>query len=304
MDYAINNLVPLPFYGPCYDWDGVSFGDQDNYKPWVYGRIYPLITPLAQWVPTTQIAMDLSLYPGFRNFDDIRIVPEGQHYSTGVSIRSQMGTLWKLNNVYSGQDIDYKVVCFAPNVDYIMSLGTSASTTLNLNPGRYYLVCNIGDDYWYSDVYTLVGDEAQNCIRMDWWDDDVFFTDDGLVFYGINVPDPLYKNVLYLLTDIGKPKYEFEEEGEDRDGYFFAQKQISKKVYKFTFLAPEYLCDCLRLLRMADHVSIKYHGNTYTPTEITPTFTWQEDGSLASVAIEFETNTVAKKIGWGQLPSI
>jgi hypothetical protein len=100
---------------------------------------------------------------------------------------------------------------------------------------------------------------------------------------------------------LARPDYNFEEEGEDRDGYFFPAKQISEKVYRFNFIAPEYLLDAMRLIRMSDHVVITCKGETYTADSFLLSPTWEDQGDLAGVDAEFETATVVKKIGRGEL---
>ena len=102
----------------------------------------------------------------------------------------------------------------------------------------------------------------------------------------------------YRITDVT----EFEEDGEERDGYFFPEKQISVKTFKCTILAPEYLCDVMRFIRMADyiHITDKY-GREYDCDTFLITPKWQTQGDLASVEIEFKTNTVVKKIGRGYI---
>ena len=101
---------------------------------------------------------------------------------------------------------------------------------------------------------------------------------------------------------IRETEYKFEEEGEERDGYFFPEKQISEKTYKCTILAPEYLCDVMRFIRMADYVRVtdKY-GRNYDCDTFLITPKWQTQGNLASVEIEFETATVVKKNGRGYI---
>jgi hypothetical protein len=120
--------------------------------------------------------------------------------------------------------------------------------------------------------------------------------DNAVIAYGHG-----YRNTLYLNTQLGKPEYEFNEEGENRDGFFFPEKQISEKKYKCQVLAPEYLCDVMRLIRMCDHVRVTDKGRIYDCDTFLITPEWQEQGNLASVEIEFETDTVVKKIGKGYL---
>ena len=119
--------------------------------------------------------------------------------------------------------------------------------------------------------------------------------DAGAIVY----KNPAFHNVLYLDSDLAKPEYPFEEEGETRDGYFFPIKQISEKHYRFKFFASEYLLDVMRFIRMADYARITYHGQTYELDTFLITPEWEDNGDIASVEAEFDTATVAKKIGRG-----
>ena len=80
------------------------------------------------------------------------------------------------------------------------------------------------------------------------------------------------------------------------------EKQISEKTYRCTFLAPEYLCDVMRLIRLSDYVIVtdKY-GRVYNCDTFLATPTWQTQGNLASVEVEFQTDTVVKKICRGTI---
>ena len=67
-------------------------------------------------------------------------------------------------------------------------------------------------------------------------------------------------------------------------------------------MAPEFLCDVMRFIRMADyiHITDKY-GRKYDCDMFLITPKWQTQGDLANVEIEFKTATVAKKIGRGYI---
>ena len=80
-------------------------------------------------------------------------------------------------------------------------------------------------------------------------------------------------------------------------GYAFIESQVSKKVYKFTFVAPEYLCDALRIVRLCDTKLIHSKRQMYELTTFNMDVEWQEQGDLASVECEFETDTVIANIG-------
>ena len=69
-------------------------------------------------------------------------------------------------------------------------------------------------------------------------------------------------------------------------------------------MAPEYLCDAMRFVRMADEIKVtdKY-GRTYLCDQFLMTPKWQDQGNLASVEAEFQTDTVAKAIGRALTPA-
>lgn len=169
------------------------------------------------------------------------------------------------------------------------------SMDISTPEGIYYVELSDGNQIWYSEMFTIVSN-TNNYLKIEWFDIENLVFDAGLVVY----QNPQFKNVLYLCTELGKPEYPFEEEGETRDGYFFVEKQISEKTYRCICLAPEYLCDVMRFIRMADYVNItdKY-GRKYSCDTFLITPKWQIQGDLASVEIEFQTATVVKKIGRG-----
>lgn len=178
--------------------------------------------------------------------------------------------------------------------DYDVLMGIPAS--LNLPVGKYYIVVN--DEYgesWISDIMTVVEDgflQIGNYVKLEWYDQSDLVADSGMISYQNG-----YKNVIYLRSDLAKPEYIYEEDGENRDGYFFPEKQISKKRYKFGFYAPEYLLDVLRLVRLADYAKVTYKGREYQCSEILLTPTWESEGDVALVEVEFDTNTVVKAVG-------
>lgn len=181
---------------------------------------------------------------------------------------------------------DYDVIVFASQLPVFSSFSN----------GQYYIKMSDGVDTWYSDVYTAVND-IEPYLKLEWWDNEDFVMDAGTIVY----KNPAFKNVLYLCADIAKPEYPFEEEGETRDGYFFPIKQISEKRYHFSFLASEYLLDVMRFIRMADFARITKNGQTYSLDTFLITPEWEDNGDVAAVDAEFDTATVAKKIGVGYI---
>ena len=96
--------------------------------------------------------------------------------------------------------------------------------------GIYYARMYEGKQYFYSEMFTVVLDFSAY-LKIQWYVVEYLVFDAGQIVY-IN---PAFKNVLYLCTELGKPEYPFEEDGETLDRYFFPEKQISEKTYRCTF---------------------------------------------------------------------
>lgn len=184
------------------------------------------------------------------------------------------------------------------DLDCIIYPGTAAFTASFQN-GQYYAVMTDRTNTWYSEIFTVVNDIAP-CLKIEWWDLEDFVMDAGTIVYQLPGGE-LFKNALYIQSEIAKPEYLFEEEGESRDGYFFPIKQISEKHYRFAFLASEYLLDVMRFIRMADFAQITKDGHVYKLDTFLITPEWEDNGDVAAVTAEFDTDTVAKKIGLGYI---
>lgn len=165
--------------------------------------------------------------------------------------------------------------------------------------GQYYVEMSDGVDTWYSEIFTI-SKATSSYLKIEWWDIEDFVMDAGAIVYTA----PTYRNRLYIPTDIAKPEYEFEEESEERDGYAFPIKQISKKTFHFSFLASEYLLDVMRFIRLSDYVVITYKGQKYSVDSFLLSPEWEDYGDIASVDAEFTTATIAKKIGRGYVQPI
>ena len=263
-----NNLSVLPFY--------TAIDEQNHRRSYAYGEIYPLYVPLG-YVPTFQIVIDHT---------EATISAARLFTSKGVLVGSVLSALVAaglVKKTFEGNG--YDVIVFPSLDDGI----TSAE-------GQYYLEIQMSDNSkLYSDIFTVVGG-IDSYLKIEWWDVEDFVMDGCRIVYPLDA-STTFKNILWLATELGKPEYEFNEEGEQRDGYFFAELQISEKKYKCAFLAAEYLCDVMRFIRMADYVKItdKY-GVIYRADTFLITPKWEQQGDLASVEMEFTCDTVAKKI--------
>ena len=263
-----NNLSVLPWYD--------SIERQNARKWWVYNKVYPLFTPAGFMLPfqvmrehRTNEIVSFRIYRRDNSLvgDFTQVLKE-----TGLKVINPIG---------------------AREIDVIVYSGLLPAFTKFAN-GQYYAVMSDGVQTWYSEMFTIVND-ISGYLKLEWWDVDDFYMDEGVIIY----KSPLFRNKLYLCADIAKPEYVFEEDGETRDGYFFPAKQISEKRYHFTFLASEYLLDVMRFVRMADYAQITKNEQVYKLDTFLITPEWEDNGDVASVDAEFDTATVAKKIGRG-----
>lgn len=264
-----NNLSVLPWY--------TSIEQQNARKWWVYGRVYPLFVG-AGFIPPFQIMIP---YAANVNVSACVLFDANTGASVGSIIQGlrETGLATKHHRPYS----------------LVIYPGQLPAMT-DLQNGRYYLRITINYIDYYSEVFTVVNDLSPY-LEIKWWDNEDFVTDAGVISY----TSPLFKNVLYLDADIAKPEYVFEEEGETRDGYFFPVKMISAKRYRFSFFASEYLLDVMRFIRMADFIQITKGSDIYSVGQFLLTPTWEREGDVAVVEAEFETASVAKKIGVGYI---
>lgn len=263
-----NNLFPLPWYD--------SLERQNHRRDYAFGNVFPLITPDRKLLP-------FQIRRNTRSNGITKLILRNLQGQQIADIRSQM--IETGLQIKRFQSDGYDLIIYTGNLPM-------AITT---HEGLYYAEMSDGVQTWYSEVFDIVR-TVDEYMMIEWWDEQPLYYEGGHIEYD----GAKYKNRVYLHTQVGKPEYNFEEDGEDRDGYFFPEKQVSEKVYKFTFLAPEYLCDAMRIIRMSDHVEITSRGEKYNADSFLITPEWQQQGDLAAVEAEFETDTVIKKIGRAQ----
>lgn len=293
-----NNLSPIPFYG--------SLAEQDFRKWYAYGGMYPhrvssrnlvpfFFTVDEEWVSIDKVSVfqvccaDEEVFgKGSYNlsFSDAFSVhkEEGGDVPIGSAIAAQCGVL-------KGDGCSTIYFC-APNVN------------IGLAKGAYFMQFDLSIDGGpmtvYSDVFFVEPSADLNkfFVGIKWYDaEDLELSDGGIIPYSHAI-GKAYGNQIYLDTTIGMPEYSFTEDGEERDGRFFPIKQISEKVYKFKAVVPEYLCDCMRLIRLSDVVTITDQlGRTYNVEHFEMEVEWLDGGHLAEIDCSFETDTVVKKIG-------
>lgn len=266
-----NNLSVLPWYA--------SIEQQNARKWWVYNRIYPLFTPAMFMLP----------------FQILRAHRAGTTI-TSFRVYTRTGALVG-DFTRAIQDAGISIKPFASLGYDVIVFGGQMPVFTQFADGQYYATISDGTQTWYSEIFTVVNN-IRPYLKIVWWDNEDFTMDAGTIVYKY-AGGTQFRNVLYLQADIAKPEYPFEEEGETRDGYFFPIKQLSEKHYRFSFLASEYLLDVMRFIRMADYARIEKNGQIYNLDTFLITPDWEDNGDVAAVEAEFDTATVAKKIGRG-----
>lgn len=260
-----NNLNVLPWYG--------SVDRQSHHKYYAYGQIYPLLTPEKTLLP-------FQIQRTTRSATITEVLLKNLDGTTFADITADI--------LLAGLHV---VSYSAYGFDLIVNHGTIPFPTVTTPEGQFYAQLSDGVETWYSEVFTFSKHISTN-LKLSYWDNAAFVHTTGVIDY-----DSPYKSTMYICAQLGKPEYTFEEEVSKRDGYNMVEKQISEKRYRFTMLGPEFICDALRIVRMHDNVTITdVDGLVYEADSFLITPKWLDDGYLASIEVEFECNTVIKKI--------
>lgn len=258
-----NNLSPLPFY------DDISL--QNHRKDYAFGQVYPLTTR-ANFLLPFQFVADVAT-----SFSFVRLY-DFNNPAQYIDITQSMREGGMQSKQYSNFTL-FKYPAKLPIVEI-------------KHEGLYYIAIRTSKGAWlYSEVFSI-NFSVDDFLLLEYYNSYNFSLKNGIVDFS-----DAFKFKCYLPTQVGKPEYNFEEEATERIGYTFIESQISKKIYKFTFLAPEYLCDALRIVRLCDNKTITSKGQIYDLTTFNMDVEWQDQGDLAAVECEFETDTVIANIG-------
>lgn len=262
MKLVNNNISPLPFY------DNLAL--QNHRKDYAFGQVYPLITYRNMLLPFQVVLASGTSVNWVRLYN----------FSTGKY--TDITTSIKENGLQIKSFTEFKLLKY-PGTLPIIGI---------VHEGQYYLAISIsGLGTIYSDIFTVCN-KVDDYLLIEYSNFYNFELKNGIVDFSDN-----FKFKCYLNTQVGKPEYDFEEEATERMGYTFVESQISKKIYKFTFLAPEYLCDALRIVRLCGNKKVTSKLQVYDLTTFNMEPEWEDQGDLAAVECEFETDTVIANIG-------
>ncbi len=259
-------LSPLKFYD--------APEKQERYKSYAYGHISPVIMPLTIIHPFQFV---------LNTFEDQIIDFNICSAATNKVVANIMDSIVETNSLKYYSVDGYTVV---------MYLGLFPILDIK-HEGEYYihLESNDGDEY-YSEIFCMAK-ELSGCLELEYWNPESdFFLKKGLITFANN-----FHFKLLLKSELGKPEYNFEEEATKRLGYTFIESQVSKKIYKFNAILPEYLCDALRLIRLCSNKKLTSLGETYDMLSFEMDVDWEQQGDLASVNCEFEVDNIIVNTG-------
>lgn len=261
-----NNLNVLPFY--------TDLKYQTRNKWYAFGAIWGLASPANSILPfQLSLPYNLTSVESFqvKNLDSSTVYSPSAKPSINNSKFSTRG---------------YSIVKLVETV---------FDESYKLPVGTYYIEMKLKDSgdttyAYYSEVFTVVNN-ISDFLKIQYWNEDNMYYSNGEINYEDN-----FKFTMYLCATIGKPEYEFEEELTKRGGYPFLESQISSKLYKFAFIAPEFICDAMRLIRMSDYIRISSNGLDYNALTFSYEPNWEEQGDLASVQAEFTVDDIIQKL--------
>ncbi len=264
---TFNNFSPLAFREKSM---------KATYKKWyAYGKEFAL--PFS----TTELPPFQFTVANLTSFDpttvEVFLVDEATGTRSGTGIKIKVDTMDEHNSVLyvsPGSNV------YAKSVD----------------PGVYRAEFTIpeGETYVSTPICVTDGIETNtNFVKLEYWNDEKLAYPNGFVTTGT---DNDFKFQMYIPTTFFKPKYEFEEEITKRAGYKFLELQTCNKVFGFNFLAPEYICDALRLVRLSDYIRFSHDGEYYNALNFEYNPDWQDNGYLAAIECQFETDTIIQKL--------
>lgn len=257
-------LSPLKFYS--------SVDKQNRHRSFAYGDVSPLIV-YGNWLPAFQF-----------------VLPEGAKSIIRVFLnRIELNT--KLDITANATLESGLKVIKVEDFNLVTYSGIFPLSDLR-QEGYYYLEIetNTGETF-VSEVFSCTNN-VDDCLKIEYSSPVNLELKNGIVSFKNG-----FKFSVYLRTELGKPEYKFEEEATKRLGYTFIESQVSKKIYKFNAILPEYLCDALRLIRLCPDKKLTSKGETYDMLSFDMDVDWQDQGNLASVNCEFQVDNIIVNLG-------
>ena len=257
-------LSPLKFYS--------DIKYQNRYKSFAYGEVSPLIV-YANMIPPFQLVVD-------KNATSVSAV---YLYDANTNTKGQ--------NILQEFSDNLLKVTTVEDIKIIQYLGILPIKSLKLEGNQFLEIVTDNGVSYFSEVFASTNN-VDDCLFIEYSSPTNLEIKDGIVLF-----ENGFKFNLYLRGELGKPEYKFEEEATKRLGYTFIESQVSKKIYKFNTVIPEYLCDALRIVRLCPNKVLKSNGRVYQMLSFDMDVDWQEQGDLASVTCEFQVDNVIVNLG-------
>lgn len=263
-----NNLSPLAFYD--------SPAQQSYRLDYAYGQAWPLIGQTGSLIPF-QISLP-------RSYNSVSKVYLMDFWTDDVVY--DITTEFILSS-------DLKSLNVTGSECFVLTYTGILNNLTFVPEGLYYLKITFSNNKYeiVSDAISLVV-STDRYLQLTYSNSNNFYVKNGAVLF-----DDGFRFSLWLNTHVGKPEYVFDEEVTERMGYTFIETQVSSKSYNFAFVAPEYLCDALRIVRMCDKVSVRDGLNNFNCIKFETEVEWEEQGNLASVVCSFNTDNIVTNIG-------
>ena len=236
-------------------------------KSYAYGQEYTLPVPTGFIYPF-QLNRPHNPF-GLSRFDLIR-QETGEVFNILPQIQSNGGL-----SITYGDEFD--------NIKYLGLLPLTGSW----EDGLYYARMSDNENDWTSEYFTFCSDLSQ-MIKLEWWNDTPITFSMGCLDYGYP-----YKNLLYIPTLLGKPRYPSDRQVASRELLEFKITHSTAKEYVFTFLLTEYLADCLRLVAQHDHQRVTHLGEIYDCEVFRmEDVAWLERGDFGRAVFSFVAGSV------------
>lgn len=259
-------LSPLKFYD--------SLKKQERYKSYAYGHISPVVMPFNILYPFQFVL----------NRKDDSIIDA---FICDAKTNSVIG-----NNILPSLIEDGLTHIDTNGFRVVVSPGIFPLQSIKYE-GYYYLELHSNEGLvYYSEVFCFTN-ALDEYLEIEYWNPESdFYVKNGVITFANN-----FHFKLLLKSELGKPEYSFEEEATKRLGYNFIESQVSKKIYKFSAVLPEYLCDALRVVRLCSNKKLTSKGETYETLSFEMDVDWQDQGDLASVSCELEVDNIITNLG-------
>ena len=251
-------LSPLKFYD--------SEKKQNHRKTYAYGRVSPVITKL-HVIPSFQFVIP-------NNLTILSV------YIKDINSNNVTGNILQIlvNNGLSIKTVD----------DISVIMFCSYEQVLNTIPeGFYYIVIKLSDSTeYYSEIFCFTAN-LEKYLEIEYWNaSGDLYIHNGIITFSDNFRFKMYVN--YEKETI----FEFEEQANNRLGYRDIESQVSKKLYAFITIVPEFMCDAMRIIRLCDNKKIRIKNEEYDLIAFEMEADWLTQGDLAAVTCRFESDQV------------